>query len=89
MQDWKTVRGSQETQPSEFDTTSSSVWVYQRRNVHTVTETNEDGMTTTLWEYEERLLTREEYILVYNELYPMQQSIAALEDVLCELDPAE
>ena len=47
---WQTVYGS--IKPAEFDTTSSKVYVYQRRNVQ------RDGDS---WQYEERKLTHDEY----------------------------
>lgn len=67
MTDWKKVQGSQEEKPAEFDTTSSEVVVYQRRNIQRVKVTNPDGTTTELWEYEEREMTREEYAIVVAE----------------------
>lgn len=66
MTDWKTVNGSQIDQPEEFDTTSSRVVVYQRRNIHRVTVKNSmddsDENTTEQWEYEERTMTPSEYL---------------------------
>ena len=66
MTDWKTVNGSQVEQPEEFDTTSSRVVVYQRRNIHRVTVKNSmddsDENTTEQWEYEERTMTPSEYL---------------------------
>lgn len=67
MTDWKKVQGSQVEKPQEFDTTTSAVIVYQRRNIQRVTVTNPDGTTTELWEYEEREMTREEYAIVVAE----------------------
>ena len=66
MTDWKPVYGSQIDQPEEFDTSSSSVVVYQRRNIHRVTVKNSmgdsDENTTEQWEYEERTMTPSEYL---------------------------
>ncbi len=67
MTDWKKVQGSQIEKPQEFDTTTSAVIVYQRRNIQRVKVTNPDGTTTELWEYEEREMTREEYAIVVAE----------------------
>ena len=67
MTDWKKVQGSQVEKPQEFDTTTSAVIVYQRRNIQRVKVTNPDGTTTELWEYEEREMTREEYAIVVAE----------------------
>lgn len=59
MTDWKKVQGSQESQPQEFDVTSSEVIVYQRRNVERVETEDFVG-----WEYEEREMSREEYAML-------------------------
>ena len=47
---WQTVYGS--IKPAEFDTTSSKVYVYQRRNVQ------RDGDS---WQFEECKMTHDEY----------------------------
>lgn len=67
MKDWKKVQGSQTEKPAEFDTTTSEVVVYQRRNIERVTVENPDGSTVELWEYEERELTHDEYAIVRAE----------------------
>ena len=61
MTDWKKVQGSQVEKPAEFDTTSSEVVVYQRRNIERITVENPDGTTAELWQYDERELTNDEY----------------------------
>ena len=59
---YKTVRGSQQTRPEELDLTSSPDKVYLRRNITTVTEANATtGESIQLWQYDEAILTREEY----------------------------
>lgn len=86
MTDWQTVQGSQENKPLEFDTESSQFYVYQRRNIHRVEVINEnDDTPTLLWEYDERLLTPDEYRL-YKEIMINTDSITGIEDALCELD---
>ena len=67
MTDWKKVQGSQEEKPQEFDTTSSAVVVYQRRNIERIIVKDMDGTTAELWEYDERELTHEEYEIVRAE----------------------
>ena len=62
MTDWKKVQGSQETKPEEFDTTTSEVVAYQRRNIKRVEVENMDGSKTELWEYEEREMTHDEAV---------------------------
>ncbi len=86
MTDWEKVQGSQPEKPEEFDTTSSAVVVYQRRNIHKVTVENEDGTTSELWQYDERKLTRDEYALA-RDAANQEKAIAALENAICELDP--
>ena len=68
MTDWVIVYGSQAEKPSEFDETSSSSVVYQRRNIHTIEVENHDGTKVTLWEYEERTLTPSEANLEKNNI---------------------
>ena len=59
---YKTVRGSQQPRPEELALTSSPDKVYLRRNITTVTEDNADtGESVQLWQYDEAILTREEY----------------------------
>lgn len=58
MTAWKTTYGSQEEKPSEWDTTSSSSTVYQRKNIEAV---DEDGKK---WKYEERTMTADEMLTV-------------------------
>ena len=86
MMDWKTVQGSQPTKPEEFDTTSSEVVVYQRRNVHTVEVEDMEGTKTTLWEYDERELTKDEFMKL--SLQNALSAIANIEDALCDMDMA-
>lgn len=62
MTDWRKAQGSQAEQPAEFDTTTSAAVVYQRRNVERVTISNADGSATELWQYEEREMSRDEYV---------------------------
>ena len=68
MTDWVKVNGSQEEKPAEFDETSSSSVVYQRRNIHRIEVENHDGTKVTLWEYEERTLTPSEANLEKNNI---------------------
>lgn len=65
MTDWETVYGSQETKPVEFDTTSSDIYVYQRRNIKEVEIKGEDDKTYKQWCYEERKLSKKEYTEIY------------------------
>lgn len=84
MTEWIKVQGSPEKQ-EEFDTTSSEVYVYQRKNFHKITITSESGINTELWEYDERKLTKDEYPLVQN-ISNQEKAISMLENAICELD---
>ena len=65
MTDWRIVEGSQTERPEEVDKTSSPSIVYLRRNIEQAERESEgiDGKTQTqsIWQYEERELTKEEY----------------------------
>lgn len=64
MTDWKKVQGSQVEKPAEFDTTTSKVVVYQRKNIERITVTDMDGKIAELWEYDEREMSYDEYAVV-------------------------
>lgn len=77
MTDWKTVQGSQPEKPQEFDITSSKIVVYQRRNIKQVTVDD-----TKLWEYDERELTPDEYLVVKDlDLQSKIEYVAMMTDV--------
>lgn len=84
MTKWIKVNGSQAKRPAEFDTTSSSVFVYQRRNIKRIEIENLDGTTGELWEYEERKLSHDEYaeVLKENEITKLQLAICELYEKL-------
>lgn len=65
MTDWKKVNGSQLVKPEEFDTTTSAIVVYQRRNIKEVETENADGTKTKGWQYEERELAKKEFEGIY------------------------
>lgn len=77
MQDWILVRGSQEVKPLEVDTASSKDTVYLRKNIEQITETDtQSGKEITLWQYMERQMTREEYVL-YQMIQEQTKNIKA------------
>lgn len=79
MTDWKKVSGSQVSKPAEFDTTSSAVFVYQRRNIERITVENEFDGTSELWQYDERKMSHGEYEqLLENELTQTQLALVEL-----------
>ena len=64
MTDWKQVTGSQSEKPLEVDAVSSESTIYLRRNIKKVEIENEvSGEKVTMWQYEERQLTPQEYTL--------------------------
>ncbi len=81
MTDWKEVNGSQAEKPKEFDTTTSALVVYQRRNIKEVETENEDGTKSSHWEYEERELTKEEF----NEIHA-NTLVEELEQARADID---
>lgn len=57
---WRTVKGSQEEKPDVIDKTSSEKYVYLHRNIERITQT-EDGGAVHLWQYDEAVVTHEDY----------------------------
>lgn len=76
---YTTRTGSQDTQPSALDTTLSQTKVYVRKNIQEIEQEQEDGSKVKLWQYDEAVLTREEYdeIQPIIEILTAQQSEAA------------
>ena len=67
MTDWKKVQGSQIERPQEWDTTTSKVVVYQRKNIERITVEDMDGKTAELWQYDEREMSYDEYAVIRAE----------------------
>ena len=65
MSNWEIVNGSQQEKPTEFDTTSSDIVVYQRRNIKEVEIKTEDNKIYKQWQYEERTMSKKEYEELY------------------------
>ena len=59
---YETVTGSQAEKPAELDTTSSVNFVYYRKNIKQIEQTDEHGNTVKLWQYDEAKVTRQEYL---------------------------
>ena len=59
---YETVTGSQAEKPSELDTTSSANYVYYRKNIKQIEQTDEQGNTVKLWQYDEAKVTKQEYL---------------------------
>ena len=59
--EWKTVRGTQDKKPEQLEFAGD--YVFLRKNVHSVSETDPTDETKnfTGWEYDEILLTKEQY----------------------------
>lgn len=59
MTEWKEVIGTQKERPSEIDTTSSSDYVYERKNITEYTETDDqEEITLKGWKYLERKIPK-------------------------------
>ena len=59
---YETVTGSQAEKPAELDTTSSVNFVYYRKNIKQIEQTDEQGNTVKLWQYDEAKVARQEYL---------------------------
>ena len=59
---YETVTGSQAEKPAELDTTSSVNFVYYRKNIKQIEQTDEQGTTVKLWQYDEAKVSRQEYL---------------------------
>lgn len=57
MTHWKLVKRYSKSRPEEFDTKSSALIIYQRRNFKLLEESKDEQ----LWEFEERKLSYNEY----------------------------
>ena len=59
---YETVTGSLAEKPTELDTTSSVIFVYYRKNIKQIEQTDEQGNTVKLWQYDEAKVSRQEYL---------------------------
>ena len=59
--EWKTVRGTQDKKPEQLE--HAGDYVFLRKNIHSVSEIDPTDETKnfTGWEYDEILLTKEQY----------------------------
>lgn len=59
--EWKTVRGTQDKKPEQLEFAGD--YVFLRKNIHSVSEKDPTDETKnfTGWEYDEILLTKEQY----------------------------
>ena len=59
--EWKTVRGTQDKKPEQLEYAGD--YAFLRKNIHSVSETDPTDETKnfTGWEYDEILLTKEQY----------------------------
>lgn len=82
---WTKVEGSQTEKPAQLDITSSSVYVYMRRNIVQITRTDEEGVKRKFWQYEEAKLTPAEYEAYVEETNsPTYQAIMAQQEGMDE-----
>lgn len=86
---WRKVEGSQAEEPARLDITSSGIYVYMRQNIVQKARTDEDGLETEYWEYEEAKLTRKEYEQYIDEVNsPTYQAVAASQGAADEANAA-
>ena len=63
--EYKKVRGTQQTIPSEYEIGKTTI--YYRKNIQRKSEVDEDGMVFEFWEYDEAQELRKEYKLEHPE----------------------
>lgn len=68
MTDWKKTETAQAEEPLVIDATQSPTTVYERRNIIQTQRQRDDDEIQTVWEYDERELTMEEYEKMKNDL---------------------
>lgn len=81
MTEWKKIHGTQEEKPAEVDITSSPTTVYQRRDI----KKDQDDNGNSCWSYEERELTKDEYILYQSTLTPSKGDNMILQAALIDI----
>lgn len=84
MTEWKKITGTQPEAPAEVDAVSSPTTVYLRKNIKQITQTNENGESVQMWEYDEREMSVAEYSDMLASLETpatkmIMQSLSALE----------
>lgn len=84
--------GSQMAKPNELDTDSSKTIVYIRKNIQKVAH-DIDGKITTLWEYDEAVIDRNDskelVDIISSNLMNINDLIVSQSDVLMELSMLE
>lgn len=85
MTDWIKVQGAK---PLEVDKDSSQTYVYIRKNITEIVVNSEMevGTPTTLYEYEEKKMTKDEYSIYINEIEQLKLLTANLAQVQHDQD---
>lgn len=89
MEKWKTSRSTE--RPDELDISSSKTSVYVRKNIREV-EVGEGEQKVKMYEYEEKRMTKEEFVAYVDLLETAQKAlrnesdITLIQDALCEID---
>ncbi len=89
MEKWKTSRSTE--RPDEIDASSSKTTVYVRKNVREV-EAGEGERKVKMYEYEEKRMTKEEFVAYVDLLETARKAlrnesdITLIQDALCEID---
>lgn len=63
MNEWIEVIGTQPTKPLEVDTTSSSFYIYERKDIQEYKDPDNEEDTTKKWKYLERKIPRDKWII--------------------------
>lgn len=85
------IKSQSSVYPDLVDTTSSKTTVYIRQNVHEITNTDEFGNESVIYEYDEAKLTKEEYqeYLKELEIIDIQQQRADIDYIMLMTGIAE
>lgn len=83
MTNWKIVHG--DVEPMPIDKETSPTTVYENRNAHEITVEDRNG-TQTMWEYEQRQFTKDEYELLNSPtMQTIMQQLSSIELQIAEI----
>ena len=93
MTDWKTSRST--VHPEELDVTSSKTTIYVRKNIRAVeTDDGTGGGKVKMYEYEEKQMTKAEFVAYADILETAKRAlqnaadVSSTQDALLEVDSA-
>lgn len=87
MTQWQRVQGSPNISQEQYDTTSSKVYVYERRNFEPIEIKEEDGSIVHLLCYDERIMTKQEYSAIQIDALfeDVKSSNEAIDDIIISI----